>query len=402
MKRFVFFYYLIFICQCIYGQELKNDIDFLVKINELKRGHESMLLLDESDSIKLVSLVFDKIDEKDKQYNNEFIELRKFKAINKESILAIDKNYILLILEELSGKLRAATFGINGKPIESTLIYDNTLFPVYEFREYESRRYSPTKKYHFNPQKKSFTFSSIMKTTEIILDGNEYKEIYLFDQDEEDETNNRQQVFINETGRFINYSHEHHTPPEINFGLFKLASNMFKKENATVVKTYDEDGEENYKIYLSRDKSAELVVDITHSEDLVMRMMMDEYQDVIDVGVFQQFKNILAINGDGDFCEIQIPFYQSEWDSIPIEYNVFSLEKISKEKQHEFIKFTTKEFKKKVKQECSTEHYNQIKKTKKNELKNFILTSEISIKVVIKKKERTIEEYIRFILTNGC
>ena len=78
------------------------------------------------------------------------------------------------------------------------------------------------------------------------------------------------------------------------------------------------------------------------------------------------------------------------------------MEKISKEKQHEFIKFTTKEFKKKVKQECSTEHYNQIKKTKKNELKNFILTSEISIKVVIKKKERTIEEYIRFILTNGC
>ena len=78
------------------------------------------------------------------------------------------------------------------------------------------------------------------------------------------------------------------------------------------------------------------------------------------------------------------------------------MEKISKEKRHEFIKFTTKEFKKKVKQECSTEHYDQIKKTKKNELKNFILTSEISIKVVIKKKERTIEEYIRFILTNGC
>lgn len=402
MKRFVFFYYLIFICQCIYGQELKNDIDFLVKIKELKHGHESMVLLDKSDSIKLVSLVLDKIDEKDKQYNNEFIELRKFKAINKESILAIDKNYILLILEESSGKLRAATFGINGKPIESILIYDNALFPVYEFREHESRRYSPTKKYHFNPQKKSFTFSSIMKTTEIILDGNEYKEIYLFDQDEEDETNNRQQVFINETGRFINYSHEHHTPPEINFGLVKLASNMFKEENATVVKTYDDDGEENYKIYLSRDKSAELVVDITHSEDLVMRMMMDEYQDVIDIGVFQQFKNILAINGDGDFCEIQTPFYQSDWDSIPLEYNVFSIEKISKEKQHEFIKFTTKEFKKKVKQECSTEHYNQIKKTKKNELKNFILTSEISIKVVIKKKDHTIEEYIRFILTNGC
>ena len=29
-----------------------------------------------------------------------------------------------------------------------------------------------------------------MKTTEIILDGNEYQEIYLFDQDEDDETNN--------------------------------------------------------------------------------------------------------------------------------------------------------------------------------------------------------------------
>ena len=97
MKRFVFFYYLIFICQCIYGQELKNNIDFLVKIKELKHGHESMVLLDKSDSIKLVSFVLDKIDEKDKQYNNEFIELRKFKAINKESILAIDKNYILLI-----------------------------------------------------------------------------------------------------------------------------------------------------------------------------------------------------------------------------------------------------------------------------------------------------------------
>ena len=100
----------------------------------------------------------DKIDDKDKQYNNEFIELRKFKALNKESILTIDENYILLILEESSGKLRAATFGINGKPIESTLIYDNALFPVYEFREYESRRYSPSKKYHFNPQKNHLHF----------------------------------------------------------------------------------------------------------------------------------------------------------------------------------------------------------------------------------------------------
>ena len=129
-----------------------------------------------------------------------------------------------------------------------------------------------------------------MKTTEIILDGNEYKEIYLFDQDEDNETNNRQQVFINETGRFINYSHEHHTPPEINFGLVKLASNMFKEEIATVEKIYDDDGEENYKIYLSRDKSAELVVDITHSEDLVMRIMMDEYKDVIDVEFFSNLK----------------------------------------------------------------------------------------------------------------
>ena len=98
---------------------------------------------------------------------------------------------------------------------------------------------------------------------------------------------------------------------------------MLKEENSTIEKTYDNDGEENYKVYLSRDKSAELVVDITYPEDLVMRIMMDEYQDVIDVDVFQQFKNILAINGDGDFCEIQIPFYQSEWDSIPLEYNVF-------------------------------------------------------------------------------
>ena len=47
-----------------------------------------------------------------------------------------------------------------------------------------------------------------------------------------------------------------------------------------------------------------------------MRIMMEEYQDVIDVECFSQFKNILAINGDGDFCEIQIPFYQSV-DSIP-------------------------------------------------------------------------------------
>ena len=68
-----------------------------------------------------------------------------------------------------------------------------------------------------------------MKTTEIILDGNEYKEIYLFDQDEEDETNNRQQVFINETGRFINYSHEHHTPAEINFGWSNWRLTCLKK-----------------------------------------------------------------------------------------------------------------------------------------------------------------------------
>ena len=172
-----------------------------------------------------------------------------------------------------------------------------------------------------------------MKTTEIVLKNNEYQEIYLFDQEEDDETNNRQQVFINETGRFINYSYERNTPPEINFGFIELESNMFKEENATIEKTYDNDDEENYKIYLSRDKSAELVVDITYPEDLVMRIMMDEYQDVIDVDVFQQFKNILAINGDGDFCEIQIPFYQSGWDSIPLEYNVFCLKKISKEKQ---------------------------------------------------------------------
>ena len=41
-------------------------------------------------------------------------------------------------------------------------------------------------------------------------------------------------------------------------------------------------------------------------------------------------------------------------------------------------------------------------KRRKNGLKNYILTSEISIKVVIKKKAQTIEEYVTFILANGC
>jgi len=402
MKRFIFFFYLIFISPNIFGQGLSNDVDFLTKINGLKNGYQPMMFLEKSDSIKLVSFVLDKIDDKDKQYHNEFIELRKFNAINKESILAIEENYILLILEEPSGKLRAATFGLNGKPIETVLIYDNALFPVYEFREYESRRFSPSKKYHFNPQKRSFTFSSIMKTTEIILKNNESQEIYLFDQEEYDETTNKQQLFINENGGFINYSYDYNTPPEINFGFIKLESNLFKDENATVATEYDNDDEEYYKIYLSRDKSAELVVDITHSEDLVMKIKMEEYQDVIDVSVFQQFKNILAINGDGDFCEIQSPFYQSKWYSIPLEFNVFCLEQISEKRQNEFINLTTREFKKKVKKECSPEHYSQIKKTKKNGLKNYILTSEISIKVVIKKKAQTIEEYVTFILANGC
>ena len=165
MIRSIFFFYIIFISPNIFAQGLSNDVDFLTKINGLKNGYQPMMFLEKSDSIKLVSFVLDKIDDKDKQYHNEFIELRKFNAINKESILAIEENYILLILEEPSGKLRAATFGLNGKPIETVLIYDNALFPVYEFREYESRRFSPSKKYHFKPQKRSLTLSSIMKTT---------------------------------------------------------------------------------------------------------------------------------------------------------------------------------------------------------------------------------------------
>ena len=73
MKRFIFFFYLIFISPNIFGQGLSNDVDFLTKINGLKNGYQPMIFLEKSDSVKLVSFVLDKIDDKDKQYHNEFI-----------------------------------------------------------------------------------------------------------------------------------------------------------------------------------------------------------------------------------------------------------------------------------------------------------------------------------------
>ena len=83
---------------------------FHEKIEALESGELSDVSLHFLDSIKIRKLIGEKIDDRDHdRYKSGFIQAGQLKAISASSICEITDNYILLVVEDKSKKLRALT-----------------------------------------------------------------------------------------------------------------------------------------------------------------------------------------------------------------------------------------------------------------------------------------------------
>ena len=96
---------------------------FSKQIDDLKESKIDSIILSDiiNKKLNVFSLEHSEIET---DYKNKEIDLREFKAIHKSDVLKITPNYILLILHNTtSNSIVAATFQINGEPIQSLLLY---------------------------------------------------------------------------------------------------------------------------------------------------------------------------------------------------------------------------------------------------------------------------------------
>lgn len=395
----------IFIIPLLFGgnNETASSEAFLEQMRALKKGELQKVEYTLADSIKSIVFLEEKIDERDASRNKSgYIRTDEFIALTPESVVDITDRYILLVVENRYGQLRAATFGLDGSPIESTLIYDNLFFMMWEFREYEARRYSPRKKFHFEIGSRDFIFSTIFKTTEVA----QHEDLeWQIDWEGPDETNHLHRIRVNEYGRLGDHRYEEISSNSIVFEDFSIESSFYRDNEGKELK--DEsirtvtDG--IFHIYLDRDASMNVLGESYADADQVMRIMPRE--DSVKIQVFQRYSNMLMNNGDGDFCEIDSPTFESEWEELPMELNVFSLQRYTAEEQSQFMEITVNDFKEAVKAECGSYHYDLVRSVEsQDDLKQHVGMKEITLKILCTNIQtgESSEEQLIFVIAHGC
>ena len=369
------------------GQTAESvETNFTKNIKALQIGDLQLLELNTADSILSKSFLTDKIDDRDRSNNKSgYISIRKFKPLTASSILDITNNYVLLILEENSGKIRAATFSLSGVPIQCTLLYDNAYFSVYEFREHESRRYSPNKEYYFDFPKRSFVFSQVMKTTEIVKKGNDYFEVAQMYNDAPDETNNKWFVKVADNGEFSSYTVEQPTPNKLQFEHFTLTSSFCSENRGLNLITDDaQNNDQNgFRIYADIDASINLLDTFRFCQDEVIQFSLNESEKRGSIEVFQQHKNILGSEGPGDFCEVHNASFLSDWERVPVQFNVFTPLKYASHERTEFEELSMEKFQAIIKSECDDYHFSLVQNYEQLEqIKQHVILKEIILKII--------------------
>ena len=223
---------------------------FQKKIEGLESGELSNVSLHFMDSIRIKKIIGEKIDDRDyDRFKSGFIQAEQLKAISVSSICEITDNYILLVVEDKFKQLRALTVHLDGKPIESILICDSLLYLSKDWYEYEARRYSPTRPFHYNPKSHEFTFSTVYK-----IRAPQYEEVLIDLKDHEDETTNRRRIKVNEEGYFMQPTYENINSNKIEFTAFTLKSSFFQENSGKTIKNQSNHQKDNkFRIYLDRD-----------------------------------------------------------------------------------------------------------------------------------------------------
>lgn len=361
------------------GQTITNEeatpFDFQSNLKRLQKGSISSLSLALMDSIPIVTVMLEKIDERDQRRNpSGYLNPKFFKAITTQNIQEVTKHYVLLVVIDQFGQRRAVTLTLDGVPIESILLNDQLYYTGSISHEVESRRYSPSIPYFYDRISHEFVFSTIFKIISP-QENNPLEDLHFHD----DETTNICRVAVSAQGRFSDARINQVNSPRITSEKFVLTSPFFNELS-------DPSDEFDYKkrgdsltIYLNRDKSLQLLGYDTLFGAATLRLMPLKPGTFI---VSQQYKSTFKINGDGDFCDLKSPAYTSAWKKLTLEYDLFDIAKYIDEEQSTMSIITAKNFRKLVKTHCGNYHYQFVKHIRKNEeIAIYYSISQIVLKI---------------------
>lgn len=379
-------------------EDRKANTQFLTELRALQNGTIPSIALHLSDSIKIKKLLGDKIDDRDfDRHPNGKISASQLKKITASSICKITDQYILLVLEDKYNQLRALTIRPDGQPIESILIYSDLLYLSKYWYEYEARRYSPTRAYHYDSITNEFTFSYIFKLMEP-----QYDEVLIDLKDHEDETTNRRKVKVNNEGFFTIPTYEHINSNKIEFSSFTIKSSFFQENSGKEIQNQSYDKvDKNFRIYLDRDQSMELFNNAHSAHDQIVRVIPKSKGKI---EVYQQVSYGLYVIGDGDNCELKEPTSTSSWTKLEMTNDLTSLKKYTDNEQIT-PQISVFDLKSKIKQNCGDYHLSftdHIKEVK--DIESLVRPKEVTLKITFINTENdvTVTEYIVFVIANGC
>ncbi len=371
---------------------------FRKKIEDLKSGELSCVSLHFMDSIKIKKIIGEKIDDRDDdRYKSGFIQAKQLEAITANSICEIAKNYTLLVVKDKFKQLRALTVTPDGNPIESILICDDLLYLSRDWYEYEARRYSPTRPFHYNSSSHEFTFSTIFK-----IRAPQYEEVLIHSQDHEDETTNRRKIKVNEEGYFMESTYAYINSNKIEFTAFTLKSSFFQENiGKTINNQSNLDKDNKFRIYLDLDQSTEILRNSLAAHDQIIRVIPKEKGKI---EVYQRITYGLNINGDGDYCELKEPIYASDWTKLEMKNDLTSLKKYSIDERMT-PEISIKDLKSKIKSECGEYHLSLTSHIDRpEEISSLLKPREVILRINYSNLENNTitSEDVIFVIANGC
>ena len=137
--------FIMMLAKNVSGQTTTNSeeasFDFQSNLKGLEEGSISSFSLALMDSIPIVTVMHEKIDERDqRRHPYGYLNPQFFKEITTQYIQEVTEEFVLLVVEDQFGQLRAVTFTPEGVPIESILLNDQLYFAGSIAYEVELRR----------------------------------------------------------------------------------------------------------------------------------------------------------------------------------------------------------------------------------------------------------------------
>lgn len=370
---------------------------FQRQIQHLIAGKITKMSLEFLDSIKINTVLQEKIDDRDLDRNrNGLISAGQLNDISVSSICEITDNYTLIVVEDKYQQLRALTVSANGIPIESILISDNLLFLAKDWYEYEARRYSPSRPYYYDSLKHEFRFSTIFKIMEPRSDG-----VLIDLKDHEDETTNQHVVKVNNDGKFEYSSYKQINHNSIKFPFFTLKSSFFDSEWAKSNESYYSN-DSTCRIILDSDQSLQLLNNNLYDQDEIIRIIPYTRGKM---EVHQRHVNVLAINGDGDYCTMDSLRYVSDWTELELKNDLFSVQKYLDEDSEKTINISVQDLKRITERECGEYHLSLIDDlTDREDIASISEIREVILKIRFTDQEKNTSaiQYLIFEISAGC